>query len=102
MLREDGMQPTKLVRVEGNGQVSLPADAREKYGIKDGDIVGIIETSDGLLITTQVALVTKALDEIGQTLNDEGITLDDWIESTRQIRGDLIEQYYGLKPDADD
>jgi hypothetical protein len=42
--------------------------------------------------------VSEALQESGETLKENGITLDQWIESGRRIRGQIIkEQYPDLK-----
>jgi CopG antitoxin of type II toxin-antitoxin system len=40
----------------------------------------------------------EALTELGETLKEKGIILDQWIESSRRIRGQMIkEQYPDLK-----
>jgi len=40
--------------------------------------------------------VNSALDEIGQALKKKGIPLEKLIERGREIRGEIIEQEYGL------
>ncbi|GEM_PF-5439616 len=37
------------------------------------------------------------LDAIGEALREQGVTLDELIESGREIRGKLIEEQYGIK-----
>ncbi len=89
----------KLIRVQERGQVTLPADVRRKLGLKKGDLVAIIATPDGVLITPQKALAAKALDRIGELIKEQGLSLDELIESGREIRGQLIKEKYGIDPD---
>ncbi len=92
------MTDGKLVRVQDKGQVTLPVGARRRLGLKKGDLVAIVETEDGLLITPRVVLATRALDEMGAILRQQGVTLEDWIESGREIRGHLVREKYGIDP----
>ncbi|MBI2305300.1 MAG: AbrB/MazE/SpoVT family DNA-binding domain-containing protein [Chloroflexi bacterium] len=96
------MSERKLVRIQEKGQVTLPADIRRKLGLKKGDLVAIIETDEGALITPQEVIATKALDRIGQILKEKGLTLEELIESGREERGHLIEERYGIPADEQD
>jgi len=51
--------------------------------------------------TPRKVALFEALDEIGAALREQGLTLEDMIERGREIRGQLIEELYGLKSDAD-
>ncbi len=90
-------QPPKLVRVQEKGQVTLPADVRRKLGLKKGDLVSVAETEDGILITPQEVMANKLLDQIGDALREKGLTLDELIESGREIRGKIVQEKYGIK-----
>lgn len=91
-------QPT-FVRIQKNGQVPLPASVRKRLGLKEGDLVAIAETPEGVLIAPREALVSQALDRIGETLRAEGLTLDELIASGRDERDALLRELYGLEPD---
>ncbi len=75
--------------------MTLPTELRKKLGLKKGDLVEVVETPEGLLITPQEVLAIRALDEIGAALRERGVTLEELIESGREIRGDLIKEQYG-------
>jgi antitoxin PrlF len=84
-----------LVRVQEKGQVTLPADIRKRLDLKKGDLVAVVETPEGVLITPQQVVATKALAEIGNVLKKQGLTLEDMIESGSEIREELYREQYG-------
>ena len=87
----------KIVRVQEKGQVTLPSELREKLGLKKGDLVSVVETNEGVLISPQEIVATKALDRIGDALKGKGLSLEELIESGRETRGAIMEKKYGLK-----
>ena len=89
--------PTAAVRVQEKGQVTIPLEIRKKLKLKKGDLVMFIETKKGVLIQPAEVVVSAALEEIGQALKEKGLTLEELIERGREIRGNLIEEVYGLK-----
>ena len=92
----------KLTRMQEKGQVTLPAEIRRKLGLKKGDVVAVSETPEGILITPQEVVATKALEEIGAALKATGLSLDEVIERGRTIRGDLITKQYGSTSTSDE
>jgi hypothetical protein len=55
-------------------------------------VVSFIETDQGLLVVPREVMALEALDRIGQALKERGITLDEMIESGREIRQDLYNE----------
>jgi len=91
----------KLVRVRSRGQMTLPAEVRQRLGIETGDMVVLADTPEGILITPQDDPVLRALDRIGAALYEQGVTLDELIESGREERTALVRERYGLNVDND-
>ncbi|MEK7521744.1 MAG: AbrB/MazE/SpoVT family DNA-binding domain-containing protein [Patescibacteria group bacterium] len=91
----------KLVRVQEKGQVTLPSEVRQKLGLKKGDLVAVVETEEGVLISPQEMVATKALDRIGEALKEKGLSLEELIESGRGERDKIIAKKYGFKPSKD-
>lgn len=85
------------VRVQEKGQVTIPTRIRRKLNLKKGDTVMFVETKDGILIKPAEAIVSEALASIGEALRAEGITLEDWIEKSREFRAKMLEEEYGFK-----
>ena len=83
---------TELSIVQVKGQVTIPAEIRQRWGLKKGDLVAFVETEQGVMISPQEVVAMNALDQIGRALRERGITLEELIESGREIRGQLIEE----------
>ena len=90
-------QTVKLATVQKRGQVTIPIEMRRKLGIEEGGVVAFIETSDGVLISPREVLAMETLDRIGKALKEQGITLEELIESGREIRGQIVQEEYDLK-----
>jgi antitoxin PrlF len=86
----------KLGRVQQRGQVTIPIELRRKLGIEEGGLVAFIETENGILISPREALAMDALDRVGKALKERGISLEELIESGREIKGEMVERDYGL------
>jgi antitoxin PrlF len=90
------MNDPKLVRMQEKGQVTIPQEIRKKLGLKRGDLVAVMETPEGVFITPQQVVATKALDSIGDILKEKGLSLAEVVSSGRQIRGDILQEAYGI------
>jgi AbrB family looped-hinge helix DNA binding protein len=93
---KENASETRFVRVQEKGQVTLPAEARKRLGLKKGDLVAVTETPEGLLIIPQEVIATRALDRIGELLREKGIVLEEMIAAGREERSRLIEEMYGI------
>jgi antitoxin PrlF len=86
------MNDRKLVRVQEKGQVTIPQEIRKKLGLKWGDLVAVMETPDGVFITPQQVVASKALDSIGDILKEQGLSLEELTASGAQIRNQLSKR----------
>lgn len=89
----------KNYTIQENGQVTLPLEFRKKYGLKKGDVVIFKETDDGLLISARETLAMNLLDEIGEVLQEKGITLDELLAAGRDIRQEIYDEKYARDQD---
>lgn len=64
--------------------------------------MAIVETEQGLVVLPRVTAAMNALTEIGKSLQEKGITLDELMERGRDIRGDILREKYGIDPGDDD
>jgi len=91
------MSALKLSVVQAKGQITIPAEIRKKLGLKRGDRVTFVETEKGVLINPQEAVALSALDRIGEVLRKREVSLQELIESGREIRSQLLEEEYDIK-----
>ena len=96
------MPERRLVRVQEKGQVTLPTEMRKRLGLKKGDLVAVVETPEGVLITPQEVLATRTLDRIGEVLRKQGLSLEDLVESGREERTSIIQEQYGINTNKQD
>lgn len=94
-------QTVKLATVQKRGQVTIPIEMRRKLGIKEGGVVAFIEIEEGILISRREVLAMDALDRIGEALREQGTTLEELIESGREIRGQIAKEEYGLRAEEE-
>lgn len=95
------MPVVKLSAVQEKGQVTIPAEIRSKLGLKKGDLVAFVETDQGVLISPQEVVATAALDRVGRILKEKGLSLEEMMESGREIRGTLLKEEYGLNTEEE-
>jgi len=91
------MAVPKLSKVQAKGQITIPVEIRQKLGLKKGDVVAFVETERGVLISPQEVVAMEALEQIGEALKEQGISLEEMIASGREIRGGLLKEEYGLE-----
>jgi len=94
-------EQVKLATVQKRGQVTIPIELRRRFGIEEGGVVAFVETEEGILISPREVLAMGALDRIGKVLKERGITLEELIESGREVRGRIIEEEYGLSAEKE-
>src|ERR687896_190254 len=90
------MNNPKLVRMQEKGQVTIPQEIQKKLGLKRGDLVAVMETPEGIFITPQQVVATKALDSIGDLLKEQGLSLEEVISSGRELRTGILQETYGI------
>ena len=86
------MSANKVSKVQAKGQVTIPVEIRRKLGLKQGDLVAFEETEEGVLIKPQEVIAMDALNKIGAALKERGISLEELIESGRDIRDELLAE----------
>lgn len=80
--------------IQEKGQVTIPAQIRNKLGLKKGDLVAFLETDNGVVISAQQTIAVDAMNKIGNALKENGVKIEDLIENGRQIRENLVKRDY--------
>ena len=93
----DTYKELKRFKAADDGTLTIPSEVREALSAKPGAEFVLLETEQGVLVTTRRRIVNWALDSIGEELRANGVTLEELIESGREIRKDLLWEMYGIK-----
>lgn len=78
-----------------DGYVELPKELRQDYRLRVGDAVVFEQTDEGWLIRPDEEDPMRRLNELGELLTAQGITLDDLIAAGRELRGEIVRKRYG-------
>jgi len=77
------------VQVRDRGVLTLPAELREKYGIRSGDTFRLVDLDGIFVLTPMVPMVPELAREIERARMEAGLSTDDLLRTLREQR----EQY---------
>ena len=81
----------QVLRVEEDGRLTLPPELREKLRLRRADVVSVVETREGILLTNVALIADGDRELVDATLQEQGLLLDDLTESGREMRGELLK-----------
>jgi bifunctional DNA-binding transcriptional regulator/antitoxin component of YhaV-PrlF toxin-antitoxin module len=82
---------TSTIQIRKKGSLTLPVELRNKYELDEGDVFTIIDLGDGaFLLTPRVSQVNRLGDRVSEILNDEGVSVDELLNTLDEER----EAYY--------
>lgn len=85
--------------IRGDGNLELSDEERDALGVGPGDGVLKGTTDQGILVMTPRQYIDWVFDRVGEGLPDD-VTLDELIESGRELREELLYEHYGIRPEA--
>jgi len=86
------------VQIRQKGVITLPVELRRQYDWKEGDILTLIDLGDGsLLLFPRIFQVAHQGDQVVRILEEEGVKLEDILETLDQERQDYYQEHY-VKP----
>jgi AbrB family looped-hinge helix DNA binding protein len=86
---------TYELHVDADGNLALPKALREALGLQTGDTVKVMQTDDHVLLIPKRLLVPAFADYMSKLLAEKGLTLDDLLAESEDIRDDLFQERYG-------
>ncbi len=82
------------LQVRKRGVVTLPADLRERYGIREGDTFRLLEL-DGLFVLTPMApMVPELAREIERLRLEAGLSVEEFLQDLREQRARYTAEKY--------
>ena len=81
----------RTVRLSRRGVLTLPKALREKYHLREGDVLTLVDLDGVILLTPRRSRIDMLADRIVQELQARGETLESMLEALRRER----ERYAG-------
>lgn len=72
------------------GELTLPDDVRKKYGLRDGDVLHLVDLDGILILIPMMPIVPGLAREIERVRLEAGLSTDDLLQGLREQR----ERYY--------
>ena len=86
---------TVKVQVRRKGAITLPAELRRQYDLKEGDVLTLFDLGDGsFLLTPQVSQVDILADQMARLMAEDGVTLEDMLDALDQEREAYYRDHY--------
>ncbi len=85
----------EVVAVNANGQITLPAKERRKYGFKPGTKIGVVATKGGLLLQKARVVNEHVFERIARIADEKKLTQADVIRLCREVRHEIYAEEYG-------
>jgi AbrB family looped-hinge helix DNA binding protein len=83
------------VQVRQRGTLTLPADLREKYGIKPGDTFRLVDLDGIFVLTPMVPMVPELAREIDRLRREAGLSIEELLTGLREQREQYYLEHYG-------
>ncbi len=84
----------EIVRVRSRGVITLPANIREKYGIKTGDAFRLVDLAGVFVLTPIAPTVPELARKIEQARLEAGMSIDDLLHNLREHRQGYSQEKY--------
>jgi bifunctional DNA-binding transcriptional regulator/antitoxin component of YhaV-PrlF toxin-antitoxin module len=84
------------VQLRGKGSITLPAKLRDKYKLQVGEVFTVIDLGGGsFLFKPRIYEMDKISAKAETILNEDGVTLEEMLETLREVRKELFKERYG-------
>jgi bifunctional DNA-binding transcriptional regulator/antitoxin component of YhaV-PrlF toxin-antitoxin module len=80
------MGKSVTAQISQRGVLTLPKSLRDRYKIKAGDIVTVIDLGGAFVISPRRSEVDRLADEISSTLAERGESLESMLSALREER----------------
>jgi bifunctional DNA-binding transcriptional regulator/antitoxin component of YhaV-PrlF toxin-antitoxin module len=86
------------LQVRDRGVLTLPADLREKYGIRPGDTFRLVDLEGIFVLTPMVPMVPELAREIERLRVEAGLSIEELLQDLRRQREQYQAEHYDHGP----
>jgi AbrB family looped-hinge helix DNA binding protein len=87
------------VQVRQRGTITLPAELRDRYGIRPGDTFRLIDLDGIFVLTPMVPMVPELAREIERLRLEAGLSVEELLVTLREQRERYYQEHYASDPD---
>ena len=88
------MKRVLKIRVAKRGTVTLPKSLRDRYRIREGDGLTLLDLGGAFVLTTGRSQVDERADRIAEALEEQGETLESMLQTLREERNRVFAEQY--------
>ena len=82
------------IQVRQRGTLTLPADLRDKYGIRPGDTFRLVDLDGIFVLTPMVPMVPELAREIERARLEAGLSIEELLQGLRERREEYYQEEY--------
>ena len=87
---------TMTIQMRRKGVITLPVELRRQYELDEGDVFTLMDLGDGsFLLTPRVSQVARLGDQVTRLMAEEGVDLEEMLETLEQERETYYREHYG-------
>ena len=90
------MESMYMAKVTRSGQISIPKELREEYGVDEGEYMAIEPMGKMLLMRKVESSSEEMFSKLRQEIKERGITKKDVTKALEEAREDVFREQYGL------
>lgn len=84
----------RTIQVGKRGVLTLPADLREKYGLRSGDVLQLVDLGGVFLLTPMAPVVPDLAREIERLRRELSLSIEDLLAALRREREAYYREHY--------
>lgn len=86
---------SSTVQVSRRGNITLPSNIRQKYGIQPGDTLSLIDLDGVFVLSPLESLVPELAREIEKVRLEAGVDTSELLQALREERSRYVRERYG-------
>jgi bifunctional DNA-binding transcriptional regulator/antitoxin component of YhaV-PrlF toxin-antitoxin module len=89
------MGVTTTLQLRNKGSLTLPVDLRRKYSLNEGDVLTLVDLGEGVfMLYPGTTGVDRRGDRVAQIMAEDGVTIDDILETLDEEREHYYQERY--------
>ena len=98
LLTESVLQMSDTVQLRSRGVLTLPKSLRDKYDLREGDSLHLVDAGGALVLTPMRPVVPEIANEIERLRDEAGLSTEELLRHLQEQRRTLTRQRYGDDP----